>query len=99
MQRFPGEERESLSCDTVETEEKEDEKEVHPTCPVEFLNTVAAESALPDHIVKPRNSVILMLRQNIDPVKGHVSGDWNIVSYMGQNTLQFILATGTKSWE
>lgn len=52
MQRFPGEKHEFLSYDTVDTEQKKEEEEVHPPYLVEFLSAVTARSALPDYILK-----------------------------------------------
>lgn len=52
MHRFPGYERKFLSCNSVETEEKEDIEEIHSLYLIQFLNKVTPGSALTDIVIK-----------------------------------------------
>ena len=55
--------------------------------PVEYLNSMTAGSALPDHELKIKKGYIVMLLRNINPSDGHVNGIRYQVVRMTNNLL------------
>ena len=77
----PGPYKEYLSADSVEKEENA------LNYPVEFLNTLTAGSALPDHKLRLKKGFPVMLLRKIDAKKGHVNGARYVVEKMTENLL------------
>jgi len=87
---LPGNYRTYLSADKVENEDQNALR-----YPVELLNTLTAGSALPDHKLRLKKGVVIMLLLNVDPLNGHVNGARYILESMTNNILFAKLASGT----
>ncbi|CDF33944.1 ATP dependant DNA helicase PIF1 [Chondrus crispus] len=87
---IPGPYRTYLSPDKVESEDTN--ALIYPT---EMLNTLTAGSALPDHKLTLKKSVIVMLLRNLDPTSGPVNGARYIIEKMTNNLLFLRVTSGS----
>lgn len=85
MTRFPGEEREYLSSDSVDN---------HIHYPIEFINRLTP-SGFPPHVLKLKKGSCIMLLRNFDSSLGHCNGTRYIVTELGSNIIEAMVATGT----
>ena len=87
---IPGPYQTYLSADNFENEDTN--ALIYPT---EFLNTLTAGSAPPDHKLKLKKGLIVMLLRTPDPTAGHVNGARYVLENMINNLLFLRVTTGS----
>ena len=97
MSLIPGEERTYLSCDTpIGTNSMSIRPDdIHTP---EFLNTINA-SGIPQHKIKLKAGVPVMLMRNLDPTIGLCNGTRLIITKMGRYVLEAKVITGSNIGE
>jgi len=92
MSLIPGEEKIYLSCDSTLSSNSSANRpdDVHTP---EFLNTITA-SGIPNHKIKLKVGVPIMLMRNLDPTAGLCNGTRLIVTKMGRYVLEAKVITG-----
>jgi len=94
---IPGEERVYLSCDSIISQNKDGDSvdDVHTP---EFLNTIVA-SGIPNHKLRLKVGVPVMLLRNIDQRAGLCNGTRLIITRMGKFVLEGKVISGSNIGE
>jgi ATP-dependent DNA helicase PIF1 len=93
MSLIPGEEKIYLSCDSPihKPSMNRGQDDIHTP---EFLNTIKA-SGIPNHKLRLKVGVPIMLMRNLDPTTGLCNGTRLIITRMGRYVLEGRVITGT----
>jgi len=93
MSLIPGEEKTYLSCDSPLSTNSAASRpdDIHTP---EFLNTINA-SSIPNHKIKLKVGVPVMLLRNLDPTTGLCNGTRLIITKMGRYVLEAKVITGS----
>ncbi|XP_039688735.1 uncharacterized protein [Medicago truncatula] len=93
MSLIPGEEKTYLSCDSPLSTNSSATRpdDIHTP---KFLNTITA-SSIPNHKIKLKVGVPIMLLRNLDPMAGLCNGTRLIVTKMGRYVLEAKVITGS----
>ncbi|XP_010484960.1 PREDICTED: ATP-dependent DNA helicase PIF1-like [Camelina sativa] len=94
LSQIPGEERQYLSSDSVETSDTSDYDDM--TYTQEFLNSIQV-SGLPNHVLTLKKRAPIMLLRNIDPERGLCNGRRLIVTQMANHVIKARIVTGKKN--
>ena len=91
LSKFPGEEKEFMSADSVKSNNENGEGEL--LYPVEFLNSIKC-SGLPLHKLQLKVGCPVMILRNLNPGEGVCNGSRGIVTRMSNRVLEVRLLTG-----
>ncbi|XP_010473823.2 PREDICTED: uncharacterized protein LOC104753242 [Camelina sativa] len=94
LSQIPGEERQYLSSDSVETSDTSAYDDIIYT--QEFLNSIQV-SGLPNHVLTLKKGAPIMLLRNIDPKGGLCNGTRLIVTQMANHFIEARIVTGKKN--
>ncbi|CAJ2641244.1 unnamed protein product [Trifolium pratense] len=93
MSQIPGEEKEYCSADSVCKSDK-DSDVTGEWFTTEFLNEIKC-SGLPNHKLRLKENVPVMLMRNIDQARGLCNGTRLLVNYLGKSIIGATVLTGT----
>ena len=87
IERFPGRSQTFLSADSVVCDNPDEQKAMELNYPTELLNSIESGSSLPDHKIKLKKGVVVMLLRKIRQNCGHMNGTRYVVHNMTKNLL------------
>ncbi|XP_010480643.1 PREDICTED: uncharacterized protein LOC104759407 [Camelina sativa] len=94
LSQLPGEERQYLSSDSIETSDTSAYDDMIYT--QEFLNSIHV-SGLPNHVLTLKKGAPIMLLRNIDPKGGLCNGTRLIVTQMANHVIEARIVTGKRN--
>ena len=85
--RFPGTFSLYRSADSVSCESLEAQSKAELQYPQELLNSIEGSASFPDHEIKLKKGLIVIILRNIKPCFGHVNGTRYLVERISANFL------------